>query len=155
MSFENVPLSNAFSIDIPLETESTEVLEILGFEPSAAKQLFESYINRPDPECPNNITDFARGHISVLKSERYDDRDLQESKAEVGLNEQIQSAIIDPEFSVLLWTRDPHYWVEDTIRVNYATLLDHRGVLKRHAGRRIAEKNKRNTGNRLQGSLSE
>lgn len=38
---------------------------------------------------------------------------------------------------------DLHYWVKDTIEINYATLRSYQELFKRHARHQIAYKNKR------------
>jgi hypothetical protein len=140
------------STDIPIEEESAAVLEYLGFETSTASQVFERYANRPDPDqCPDDLLDYAYGQIAVLRTGPYRDMDIQEAMTQVGLTQQIQSAIADPAFSDILWTRDLHFWVKDTIQTNYATLRSRQELLKRHAGRRIAHKNKRRKRSSVQG----
>jgi hypothetical protein len=59
--------------------------------------------------------------------------DIQEAMARVGLTPRIESAIADPAFSDMLWTRDLHFWVKDTIETNHATLRSRQELLKRHA----------------------
>ncbi|RHZ72928.1 hypothetical protein CDV55_106144 [Aspergillus turcosus] len=136
-------------MDIPIEEESAAVLEYLGFETSTAREIFQRYANRPDPDhCPDDLLDYACGHIAVLKTASYIDMDIQEVMTRVGLTPQIQSAIADPAFSDILWTRDLHFWVKDTIQTNYAALRSRQEFLKRgapqsHARHRIAHKNKR------------
>ncbi|OQD70069.1 hypothetical protein PENDEC_c027G03858 [Penicillium decumbens] len=135
---------STISTYIPTEEDSPEVLEYLGFQTFTARQIFERYANRPDPDnCPDDLLDYAYGQIGVLQTPRYCDMDIQEAMAQVGLTRQIQSAIADPAFSDMLWTRDLHFWVKDTIQTNYATLRYHQELLKRHARRRIADKHKR------------
>ncbi|GFF65548.1 hypothetical protein IFM47457_01076 [Aspergillus lentulus] len=125
---------STISMNLPIEEESAAVLEYLGFEPSTASQIFQRYANRPDPDqCPDHLLDYAWAHIAVLKTDSYGDLDIQEAMARVGLTPQIQSAIADPAFSDMLWTRDLHFWVKDTIGTNYATLRSRQELLKRHA----------------------
>lgn len=134
---------NTVCTDFPIEEESAAVLEYLGFETSTANQIFERYAHRHDPEnCPDDLMGYACGQIAALRTSRYQGLDVKEAMSQVGLQQQVQSAIADPEFSDILWTRDLHYWVKDTIEINYATLRSRQELFKRHAGRRIADKNK-------------
>jgi hypothetical protein len=131
-------------MDIPIEEESAAVLEYIGFEKSTASEIFERYAGRPDPDqCPDDLLDYACAQISLLKTKSYRDMDMQEAMARVGLTQQIQTAIADPAFSDILWTRDLHFWVKDTLETNYATLFRRQELLKRPARYRIAHKNKR------------
>lgn len=61
---------------------------------------------------------------------------------QVGLTQQIQSAIADPAFSYILWTRDLHFSVKGTIQTNYATLRSRQELLKRRAPHRPQEQAK-------------
>jgi hypothetical protein len=142
-------------MDIPIEEESAAVLEYLGFKTSMASQIFQRYANRPDPElCPDDLLDYAFGQISVLKTDAYRAMDIKEAMNYAGLNLQMQSAIADPTFSDILWTRDLYFWVKDTIQTNYATLCSRQELLKRHARNRIAHKNKRRKRTSVQGLFS-
>lgn len=128
------------------------MLEYLGFETSTANQIFERYSGRPDPDqCPDDLLDYAHGHIGILRTDRYREMDIHEAMAQVGLTQQIQSAIADPTFSDILWTRDLHFWVKDTIDTNYATLYSMQRLLKRHAGHRIEHEGKRTKRSSAQG----
>lgn len=90
-----------------------------------------------------------------FEDEPSQDVDSKEAMSQVGLKRQIQTAITDPAFSDILWTRDLHYWVKDTIEINYATLRSRQELFKRHARRRIAHKNKRNKRASVQELFSE
>lgn len=142
---------SALDTEIPIEEESPAVLEYLGFERSTANEIFERFVGRPEPgQCPDGLLDYAYGQIAALGT-RYYEMDIQEAMAQVGLTEQIRSAIADPAFSDLLWTRDLHFWVKDTIDTNYGTLLNRQELLKRHAGHRIEHKGKRAKRSSVQG----
>ncbi|KAJ5289162.1 hypothetical protein N7478_002192 [Penicillium angulare] len=140
---------STISTNIPTDKESIEVLEYIGFEPATALDIFQRYTSRPEPDdCPDDLLSYVHGQISDLKGET-----SHEALARVGINTQIQSAIADPMFSDILWTRDLHFWVKDTLDTNLASLRNQHGLIKRHAGRLIAHKNKRKR-RRVQGSFS-
>lgn len=146
---------STINIDIPTEEESAAVLEYLGFKTSVASEIFQRYAGRPDPQyCPDDLLDYAFGQISVLKTPSYRTMDIREAMDRAGLNLQIQSAIADPAFSDILWTRDLHFWVKDTIETNLATLRSRQLLLKRHARERLAHKNKRKKRSSVQGLFS-
>lgn len=127
-----------------MEEESIEVLEYVGFVPSAARLIYERYINRPDPDRnPDDLMQYVFGHIGSLKSRRYDNMSCKEALRQIGLNLQIQEAITDPRFSRIFGTETLHYWAKDTIQTNYAALFSRQRLLSSHANQRIEYKNKR------------
>ncbi|KAJ9370928.1 hypothetical protein DTO282E5_4457 [Paecilomyces variotii] len=132
------------TFDIPMEEESIEVLEYVGFVPSAARLIYERYIDRPDPDRnPDDLMQYVFGHIGSLKSRRYDNMSHREALRQIGLNLQIQEAITDPRFSHIFGTETLHYWAKDTVQTNYAALFSRQRLLRRHANQRIEYKNKR------------
>lgn len=76
------------------------------------------------------------GQIASLEIQRYGNMDIKETMSRVGLTQQIQSAIADPAFSFsdMLWTRNLHFGVKDTICTkictNYAIVLSRQELLR-------------------------
>ncbi|GIJ82276.1 hypothetical protein Asppvi_000782 [Aspergillus pseudoviridinutans] len=68
-----------------------------------------------EEQMPDDLLDYACGQIAALKTDSGREMDIQEAMTQVGLAPQIQSAIADPAFSDILWTRYLHFWVKDTI----------------------------------------
>ena len=131
-----------FIMFIPLEEESVAVLEYLGFETSTAKEIFERYATRPEPnQCPDELIDYAHSHILTLCHKRYREMDVQEATKRIGLKPQIRLAIAELESSNIIWTRDLDSWVKDIIDTNYVILCK-RQDLKRYAAHMIEDKKK-------------
>ncbi|GAD92740.1 hypothetical protein NECHADRAFT_94396 [Paecilomyces variotii No. 5] len=135
--------STTYTFDLPLDPDSVDALEWVGFVPSTAKEIFERYSGRPDPEqCPDSLVDYAFTHIAVLWERQCKNMSLRQAMTYIGINQQIQDAITNPEFSDIFWTQDLHYWVKDTLEMNFATLFSRQKLLKNHAGRRLNRKKK-------------
>lgn len=114
--------------------ESVEVLEFI---------IYDRYLNRPDPDQnPDDLMAYVRGHITSLKSSRYDNMSPREALRQIGLNRQIQEAIPDPRFSHIFGTQTLHYWAKDTVKTNYAALLSRQSLLKSYADQRMTHKEK-------------
>jgi hypothetical protein len=42
---------------------------------------------------------------------------------QIGLTQQMQDAILDPRFSTIFGTETLRFWIDDTLRINYLTLM--------------------------------
>ncbi|KAL1881648.1 hypothetical protein Plec18167_003246 [Paecilomyces lecythidis] len=135
--------STTYTFDLPMDPDSVDALEWVGFVPSTAKVIFERYSERPDPgQCPDSLADYAFAHISALSARQCENMSLRGAMNYVGINQQMQDALTNPEFSDIFWTQDLHYWVRDTLEMNFATLFSRQELLKNHAGRRLNRKKK-------------
>ncbi|KAJ9195531.1 hypothetical protein DTO021D3_5083 [Paecilomyces variotii] len=139
ISMRDFSPSRVYKFELPMTADSSATLEWVGLIPSTAKEIFKRYCDRPDPgQNPDSLMDYALAHVSELTTRRFEDMDLREAIMRIGLNQQIQEALTDPEFSDIFWTKDLHCWVNDTLNLNYATLLSRQELLKNHASRCIA-----------------
>lgn len=126
---------------IPDKEDSAETLELIGFTKFTAKEIFERYRGRPDPDqCPDNLMDYVYAHICQLH--RYDHMQDKEAMTAIGLNAETQDSLTDPNFSDIFGTADLHYWVKDTLQIRYASLLARRKKVKDYAAELIADKKK-------------
>ncbi|KAL1855581.1 hypothetical protein Plec18167_004082 [Paecilomyces lecythidis] len=129
-SFRGFYPNRSYISDIPTEQESVAALEWIGFEPSTAVKIFQRYKDRADPEQgPSCLMDYVSSHISDLWTQPYEDMEPKEAMARIGLCEQIQEAIADPQFSHMFRTASLYYWVKNTVEMNYATLLSRQRLL--------------------------
>ncbi|KAE8147656.1 hypothetical protein BDV25DRAFT_159827 [Aspergillus avenaceus] len=135
---------STISTEIPLIREGPAILEYIGFDAPTSHDIFHRYAARPFPnECPDSLLDYACGQVSHLNLARYAELPLDEAMTRIGVKAQIRAAIADPEFTDLLYTEGLVFWLEDTLKTNYATLLSRQHLLKRHAHHRLAHKKKR------------
>jgi hypothetical protein len=65
-----------------------------------------------DPPGPEAFSAYAFGQIALLKTPSYRSMHIREAMDRAGLNLQIQSAIADPAFSDILWTRDRGVYIQ-------------------------------------------
>ena len=132
------------TFDMPVTEESVEVLEYIGFVTHAASLIYERYLGRPNPDQnPDDLMAYVSGHLALLNSSRYIYMSPREALRDVGLTVQIQEAITDPRFSHIFGTQTLLYWANDTIKTNYAGLLNQQRVLRSHANERMARKGKK------------
>ncbi|KAJ9615242.1 hypothetical protein H2200_001316 [Cladophialophora chaetospira] len=110
--------------DIPSDITSTEALGWIGFDNTTAAEIFERYIARPDPTInPADLLQYVYGHISRLLTSNLRNLPRVQAMRVVGLNKPIRRALLDPCYDQILWTQDLHFWVKDTLKINYATLM--------------------------------
>ena len=110
--------------ELPTATKSAEALEFIGFTPEAAHEIFQRYLFRSDPSInPYDLIDFAYGQVGQLKNPKFEDLTPREALTRIGLTAEKQDALLDPEFSEILGTWSLYYWVEDTLKINYDSLL--------------------------------
>lgn len=142
--FKSFCYNSNFTLDLPVSAYSAAALEFIGFTPQTASQIVENWNGRPYPEqCPDDLIDYALAHASALSYPKFQHLSLMQGMTYLGLSPEIKDAIMDPRFSSLLWTESPVYWIRDTLRINYLTLLQLQSRLSNHAIRRQAEKSKR------------
>lgn len=140
----NFPPSTGYTFDLPESEVSVAALEFIGFTTRTATAIFVNYTTRPNPKsCPDSYLDYVFGHTSRLNMESYRHYPPRQAMTLIGLTPQFQDAILDPRFSQIFSTETTKFWIDDTLRINYLTLLQLQSRLKNHADRSIAEKAKR------------
>lgn len=113
--------SSTKTFEFPTSLESVAALQFIGFTIQASNEIFARSITRPDADInTDDLMDYAFTHI---KSKDYDvDSPPIEAMTRMGLNQQIQDAITDPKFADVYGTETLHFWIKDTLRINYASL---------------------------------
>ncbi|KAJ5173710.1 uncharacterized protein N7500_001641 [Penicillium coprophilum] len=145
MSFQGYNPDVIHTFDIPIAIESREVLEYIGFVPEVSRVIYDRYRKRPDSEQnPDDLIAYVSGHLSALKLSQYDNMSPKDALRDIGLNQEIQGAITDPEFSQIFGTESLFYWAKDTVEINYAALLSKQKVLESYANHLLAQKEKSN-----------
>lgn len=143
ISCRSFSYSRDFTLNLPESAHSVAALEFIGFTTQTATWIFNNWISRPDPErCPDDLIDYVLAHPSMLLSAQFQHLSLNQGMAQLGLTEDFQDAITDPCFSRILWTERPIYWIKDTLRINYLTLIQLQNRLSNHAKRSLAKKAK-------------
>ncbi|MCJ1223709.1 hypothetical protein MMC12_000352 [Toensbergia leucococca] len=138
------PSTSNHSFEIPTAERSIAALEFIGFDTLTATAIYDRWDSRPDPHrCPDDLIDYAYSDISRLNSPSFQDYTPREAMAKIGMSQDFQDALTDPRFTSICGTETLHYWVKDTLMINYATLLQLQARLKNHAARSRAVKKSR------------
>ena len=133
--------STNFTLDLPQSAVSVEALEFIGFTTQTADEIFARFTSRPNPDNNHDdLIDYVYGHVRILTTEAYQHYATAQAIAQIGLTQQVQDAITDPRFSTILGTETLYFWVKDTLRINYLTLIQLQCRLKNHATRSLAKK---------------
>jgi len=117
------PSSTRDTKELPLDAESPDALEFIGFGPQAANTIYSGFINRLDPNNdPDSLLDYILGHVdSIIGPD--DDLDMPEAASRVGLTQKVQDTLTDPRFASMAATELPGFWIKDTLRINYLTMI--------------------------------
>ena len=139
-SFSSLP---DFTLDLPQSAISIAALEFIGFTAETAADIFRRFTSRPNPDNnPDDLLDYVHGHTLMLSIDSYQHCPPAQAMTQIGLTQQIQDAILDPRFSAIFGTKTLRFWIDDTLRINYLTLIQLLHRLKKHATRSIAKKKK-------------
>lgn len=121
-------------------------VEFIGFNIDTAVKIFTNFATRPDPEQnPDDLIDYVYGHISRLFMSFYQHYQSREAMILIDLSGNFQNAITNPRFSHIFGTETLIFWITDTLRINYLTLIQFERRLKNYAARSMA-KNKAKRG---------
>jgi hypothetical protein len=130
--------------DFPKEAESAEALEFIGLQPDAAKEIFNRWTGRPDPrQCPDHITDYVYGWTSQAKRTTWSQYSDDEILRRLGVAPWLHRTLLDPKHKAIYETETLKYWLDETFRDNYNTILRIQEELKTYAGERTRAKKKK------------
>ena len=119
-------------INLPLEEVSVSALEWIGFNNETAEKIISHYASRPDPDQnPDELLDYVYSHVRGKSQQQ--DRPAIETMASMGLRQDFQNALTDPRFESIQGTETLRFWIEDTLRINYLTMIVLQGRLKKTA----------------------
>lgn len=142
--FHHATIPNGSHFDMPISSISVEALEYIGFTEARATDIYNRWIDRPDSQInPDDLIDYACGHILMLNLPAYDNMDPNLAMEAVGLTAELQISLLDPQFSGLFWSNTLHYWVLDTITLRYASLRSLQDRLKAYVKQCGGKKKKR------------
>jgi hypothetical protein len=141
--FRSFNSSPDFTVDLPQSAYSVAALEFIGFTSETAADIFRNFVSRPNPDfnC-YDLLDHAHGHTLILSTASYQHCPPAQAMTRIGLTQQMQDAILDPRFSAIFGTGTLRCWIDDTLRINYLTLVQLLRRLKNHATASIAKKQK-------------
>jgi len=133
------PSSTKVSLDLPTDIESVAALEHLGFTRKVARDVFERYTKRPNPQQnPDSILEYAFGELNRLKAQpSLQDIPPRQVMNTLGISNELQDALLNPRFTQLFESQTLLYWLKDSMRMRFKTLEQLLERLKSHASRTI------------------
>jgi hypothetical protein len=141
--FRSFNSSPDFTLDLPQSAISVAALEFIGLTAETAADIFRRFASRPDPDINcYDLLDHVHGHTSILSTSSYQYCPPAQAMTQIGLTQQMQDAILDPRFSTIFGTETLRFWIDDTLRINYLTLIQLLRRLKNHATGSVAKKKK-------------
>ncbi|KAG9545477.1 hypothetical protein KCU71_g17268, partial [Aureobasidium melanogenum] len=113
---------------LPSVANSIAGLEFIGFTHATATHIFSTYskykLPSTIPSADNeDFFSFIHGHIIMINSSKFAGSTDRETMTNLGISEDVQNRILDPKFEGVRGTGSLEYWIEDTARVNYFTLV--------------------------------
>lgn len=134
-------MSIDYSLELPESALSVAAVEFIGFNTEAALEIFTRFVSRPDPAInPNDLLYYIYGHVQIISTSSYQHYSSTQAMTRVGLTQSFQNAITDPAFFAIFATETLLFWIKDTLRINYLTLIQLQRRLKNYAIRHIAKK---------------
>lgn len=116
------------SFEIPAVLESLETYIYVGFDDATAKKLwaiYSNYVANADPDdTEGEFIDFARWQVeNVMFSDPTSEGDDWVGYMNaIGVSQELQEAIMLPEFSDIRYTASCEFWLLDTIMMRYGSL---------------------------------
>jgi hypothetical protein len=115
-------------LNLPSAANSIPGLEFIGFDHKTATHIFKTYDKYTEPFSSPEATNydffsFIHGHIIHINNSKFEGHEDTEKLLKLGIRKDTIATILDQRFRGVFGTQTLGYWVEDTLKVNYATLL--------------------------------
>jgi hypothetical protein len=115
-------------LNLPPTANSISGLESIGFDHKTATHIFKTYDRYKEPFSSPEATNydffsFIHGHIIHINSSTFSGLSDAEKMTKLGIRHETIGAILDGRFRGVFGTQTLEYWIEDTLKVNYASLL--------------------------------
>jgi hypothetical protein len=103
-------------------------LEFVGFDHKTATHIFKTYDRYKEPfssiEASNyDFFSFIHGHTIHINSSTFSGLSDAGKMTKLGIRQEIVDAILDERFRGVFGTQTLEYWIEETMKVRYASLL--------------------------------
>ncbi|RMZ70826.1 hypothetical protein GMOD_00008470 [Pyrenophora seminiperda CCB06] len=116
----NVDLNQTFFL--PASEDSHGALEFIGFTAEASTVILNNFSQKP-ASSSDGLFDYAVAHIGCLERQEVEDMGAKKALESVGISTDLIKVITDPKHAQICDTESLHYWVKDTITVNWRTML--------------------------------
>ncbi|KAL8672373.1 MAG: hypothetical protein Q9168_003145 [Polycauliona sp. 1 TL-2023] len=107
---------------IPHIIESIETLLFIGFTPLAATHILERYHQCLAYEEDPQILSFAKGYVRSYPDVALRDDDWWSAMDAMGINNEMQEGIMDPQFEGMRFMNTAWGWILDTIKAKFMWL---------------------------------
>ncbi|KAF3921780.1 hypothetical protein AA313_de0202093 [Arthrobotrys entomopaga] len=122
-------------IEVPINYESPESLEFVGFSPEKAAELWAIW--DAIPLSRKSLRQFALGFVRRPPASYRDSfgaaDDWEGSLDQLGVSTKLRDAIMSPGFESIRVTASCQYWVVDSMRYNWSRLRDLKRVFDENA----------------------
>ncbi|KAL8864925.1 MAG: hypothetical protein Q9174_007161 [Haloplaca sp. 1 TL-2023] len=121
-----------YTFTLPEHSESAAAAEFCGFIPETAKEIYDKVVaTRCSCALEPDLLDFMIGQTGIAKP-RPSNPDLppREAMDKIGISRWLQDAIVDERFRDLWHTQSTIAWVEESLEVNFNTMLQLQQRLK-------------------------
>lgn len=134
IKIESAAIAVDRTMDLPEVLDSAEGVEFIGFRSSTALAIFTKFKNRPHIKMnPDTLFDYIESHVLKMRGDSWQTLSDAQIMEGLGIKEKVAAAILDPKFHQIYGTASLHYWLMDTLYVNYLTLSHLLDNLKRQA----------------------
>lgn len=111
------------TVRVPTELYSVETYQFLGFNETRSADLFQRYLTVTNEEL--SFLDIAVGFVTYNSTNAFDDSDDWYIAMEtIGVNPQLQLALMDPEARHIRLTNDLVAWLVEIFTTNFLSLED-------------------------------
>lgn len=112
-------------VEIPENLKSAETYEFIGFDRKTALKLWGYFLNAPEDAPDTDFLDYAQFQLDEagVKDATSIEEDWVAVMDALGINQSLQKAILLPEFEDLRATASCKFWLMDTMRASYDTLV--------------------------------
>ncbi|KAK7735540.1 hypothetical protein SLS53_007453 [Cytospora paraplurivora] len=112
--------SSAQDFELPDDPESVAALEFIGFTQATAREIYQRWEARPDPEqYPYSFLEHATGQF---ENRNQGDMSHADFMTKVGLDKEFQDAILDPRYASIFGTETLKFWIKDTLASRHHTI---------------------------------
>ncbi|KAH8711923.1 hypothetical protein GQ44DRAFT_714129 [Phaeosphaeriaceae sp. PMI808] len=130
--------------DFPDKQESAAALEYIGLQPATAKEIFDRWQSRSDPDQnPDELLDYVYGHLSQLRQTSWQGYSDAEALQRLGVAPWLCSVLLNSRFKDIYETETLQFWLKETFRGNYRSITTIQQQLKVYVKDRGNKKKKK------------
>ncbi|KAF2142645.1 uncharacterized protein K452DRAFT_318231 [Aplosporella prunicola CBS 121167] len=111
------------TVDIPSVLHSQETYEFIGFTPQVAADIWQCFLTQP-PDLDGSFLDFTTEHVGLhpISDAESGHDDWIGCLQALGINDQLSTAILLPEYDDIRFSATCKYWVLESLVSTYHAL---------------------------------